>query len=124
MGFLDYLFKLFQPKNKYNRPHQTSRGRVSIGKSLFLRKGSYQDNNVGLSDYSVYYKVKSGRVEEKIIQKMERNEDTNMFNKVKITPITHKAFIKVTKRYQHGNRFEIWNVLLIKNNRRLRDISI
>jgi hypothetical protein len=95
------------------------------GSTLIVDVGTYVSDS-GVSDYSITFKVKKGKIYKKCISKMKKNEDTYMFNKFKLTPITNSVFIKVKKYYlgANPNYVEIYNILLVKKLPKYKVIKI
>jgi hypothetical protein len=119
--------KLFLCSNfKYKKSEQIIIKKIiTKGSALIIDVGFYVSDS-GASDYSIDFKVKRGKIYKKCIGKMKKNEDTYMFNKFKLTPITSSVFIRVKKSYLSVNpsNFEIYSILLVKKLPKYKVIKI
>jgi len=101
MGLWDWLFGKSE-KKKYKKLHFIK------GNILRFPKGSYYSENSASGDYSVFYKVKSGKVKTKILKEGSPKSNYN-FSEIELVPITNKAYIKIEAE-AGDDRFDTFRV--------------
>lgn len=124
MSLFDFLKELFRPAILDNNRHFIRHKRrhkfvkPSVCNVLEVDVGTYVSDGGGC-DYGQNYKVKRGKVLTKCIRHMKKNEDTNMFNTLKLTPITNSAYLLVIKSYLGANSgsYEVSRILLRKQQK-------
>ena len=89
----------------------------SRGNILVVDIGMRVDDGVGMTDYRRYYRVKRGKIQKRIIKRMKRGEDFNMFNTVELKPVTNLAYVLVIEKPSSNPPSmptKVWKVILFK----------
>lgn len=84
---------------RFVRTNNTRQSKVLRGNSVIVDLGYRADDNIGMTDYKRYYKVKKGKIDRKLIKHMPKNEQVNFFNTYELTPTTTSAYVVVIEKY-------------------------
>lgn len=93
---LDRIKELFDFNNKTTTNARIRKRKLKFykGYSVTFNKGVYSADNSD-NDYKVDYIVKNGEVKEEIIKAKNPKDDANLFDIVKLTPITPTAYVRI-----------------------------
>ncbi len=130
MGIFNFWKRIFEVKPRRVRTPRTRRVRPSIGNVLELDVGRYLEDEAHGNDYAISFKVKRGRVKKTVLRRMKKHENTYMFNRLELTPITQSAYVVVIKEtmvpmhLQIPKKKWVWKVILKKTKKGRRPLRI
>ena len=114
MGIINFFKRLVRTEN-------TRQIKVLHGNSVIVDLGYRADDNIGMTDYKRYYKVKKGKINRKLIRHMPKNEQVDFFNTYELTPTTNSAYVVIIEKdlsKPQPTPTKIWRVNLNKKQTR------
>jgi hypothetical protein len=115
-GIFNFVRNLFRNEpSRHFRKYKLVKS--SIGNILEVNVGEYVSDS-GYNDYSTRFELKKGKISKECICHMKKDEDTNMTNTLRLTPLTNSAYIIVIRDSLTNKGYKsIWKIILRKQQK-------